>query len=234
MIIPPQVNPARIAWDLRKAKPGRYEAYWRERPPVLSPALFESSKPVWLEIGAGSGWFFVEMARLHGDKQLIAIERSKTRGVRLVRKAAKSGLDNLAAFRGNAIPALIHGIPDRSVDRVYILYPCPWQRNSQRKNRWYLHPIMRHLVRILRPKGTLVWASDQKFYIDEARLVCERHHGMKVHEHGPIEPNPYNSLDLFPGGRTKFERTFLAAGQPCYELVAERGEEIRPLMPLMQ
>lgn len=221
LIAPPQVNPTRIAWDLRQAAPEKYEAYWRARPSVLPSTLFRGPRPVWLEIGAGSGWFFVEMARLNQDKQLIAIERSKTRGLRLVKKASKSGMENLAAFRGNAIPALIHGIPDRSVDRVYILYPCPWQRNSQRKNRWYLHPIMRHLIRILRPGGSVVWASDQQFYIDEARVVCEKHHGMTVHAHGPIAPNPYNALDLFPGGRTKFERTFLASGQPCYELAVE-------------
>ena len=221
------VNQGRLNWDLKSqghaSGNGQYEKYWAERNiQVLPPELFENKPRIWLEVGAGSGWFFVEMARQYPDTFLIAIERSKERGRRLVRKAGKSGLNNIAAFRGNAIPALIHCVPTASVDRVYILYPCPWQKNAQRKNRWYLHPIMPHLVRILKEGGLLIWASDQKFYIDEAHFVCREKYGLTPLAHGELAPNPYNDLDRFPGGRTKFESSFLTQGQPCYELVVRK------------
>ena len=148
---------------------------------------------------------------------------SRMRGKRLVKKAARSGLPNLAGFRGNAIPTLIHGIPSESVERVYLLYPCPWVRNSQRKNRWYVHPIMPHLVRILKKGGLLIWASDQKFYIDEAAFVSENIYKMKPLVCGPISLNPYNDLQDFPSGRTKFEQTFLRQGMPCYEAIVTKS-----------
>lgn len=217
------VNVAKLKWDLEK--PGeRYEAFWKEQHKDLIPQeLFRQNKDVWLEVGAGSGWFFVEMARLHPEKFLIAIERSRLRGQRLVRKAQKSMLPNLAPFRGNAIPTVIHGVPGESVNRLYLLYPCPWPKNAQRRNRWYLHPIMPHFLRILKPGAQIVWASDQKFYIDEAKFVCEQKYGMKVLAYGELAPNPYNDLALFPGGRTKFENMFLNANQSCYELIVEKS-----------
>jgi tRNA (guanine-N7-)-methyltransferase len=219
----PEYNPSRLKWDISRASQDQYEKFWGEKTFQLIPKEhFEQEKPIWLEVGAGSGFFFAEMARLYPDRFLIAIERSKMRGLRLVRKVARTPVSNLAGYRGNAIPALIHGVPSERLERLYLLYPCPWPKNAQRKNRWYLHPIMPHLLRALKPGGLMVWASDQKFYIDEARFVCETVYGMKVLVHGQIAPNAYNDLAQFDGGRSKFEQTFLKQGQPCYELVVEK------------
>ena len=225
--VSPNVNFARIAWDLKSRTGARfeqYDKYWAERQLECIPReLFQQPVPIWFEIGAGSGWFFVELARLNPDRFLIAIERSKMRGKRLVRKAKRSGLQNLAGFRGNAIPALIDGVPSESVDRIYLLYPCPWPKTSQRKNRWYLHPIMPHLSRILKKGGLIIWASDQRFYIEEAHFVCTKFYGLSPLVVGQVEPNAYNDLGNFPGGRTKFERSFLSQGQPCYELIVQKS-----------
>ena len=224
-VTPPTANLGQIAWDIDRAlaKHEKHQAYWLEKNhSPIPPQIFKNHTKLWLEIGAGTGHFFVELARLNPNSHLIAIERCKLRGRRLVKKITKSGLTNINAFRGNAIPALITAIPVASLDRIYIMYPCPWPRNSQRKNRWYLHPVMANLVRILKPGGKLIWASDQKFYIDEATFVCESKFKMKTLSQGPIEPNPYNDLAHFPGGRTKFEAGFLSSGSPCYELISEK------------
>jgi tRNA G46 methylase TrmB len=218
----PQFNPARLKWDIQQNGYNQFDSYWAARNRVLiDPAHFKREEPVWLEIGAGTGGFFEQMAKHHPDRFLIAIERCKVRAQALTKRITRAALPNLVGYRGNAVPALIHGVPTASVERLYILYPCPWPKNSQRRNRWYLHPIMPHLVRSLKNDGLLIWASDQKFYIDEARFVCESIFGMRILAHGEIQPNAYNSLEFFEGGRTKFERTFLESGQPCYELVAQ-------------
>jgi tRNA G46 methylase TrmB len=218
-----ECNPGRLAWDLSQNEWESYAKYWVQREyPLFPPEIFLRPEPLWLEIGAGSGWFFVNLASHYPDRYLIAVERCKMRGQRLIRKAGRSGLGNVAGFRGNAIPALIQAIPDQSLERIYLLYPCPWPKTAQRRNRWYLHPVMPHLLRVLRPGGKLIWASDQKFYIDEAQWVCQNHFKMRTLSHGVLSPNPYNDLELFPGGRTKFEQTFLKNGLPCYELIAEK------------
>ena len=219
---PQPINPARLKWDLSRRKPGgQYEAFFAERN-RMPAELFQGDLPIWLEVGAGTGKFFAELAARHPEARLIAIERCRERAHRLVRKAARSGLPNFHGLRGNVIPTLMHGIPTESLDRIYILYPCPWLKTSQRKNRWYLHPVMPHLLRILRPGGLLIWASDQKFYIDEARYVCDSVYQLPVLSHGELSPNPWNDLALFPEGRTKFEATFRAEGNPCHELIVSK------------
>lgn len=222
-----ELNPTRLAWDLkRRQNLDKFEAFWRSRYAGFLPSeQFQTDKPVYFEVGAGSGWFFTEMAKRFPEIQFLAVERARDRGTRLVRKTQRAGLPNLVGFRGNAIPALIHGIPAESVSRLFILYPAPWPKISQRKNRWYLHPILPHLMRVLKPGGELVWASDQKFYIDEAKWVCEERLKLETLAYGPIAPNEWNGLLPFPEGRTKFERTFLAQGQPCYELICRRPSE---------
>jgi len=220
----PSLNVGRLKYDMRLPKDPRYYDYWKGRNHTLiPPEVFSGGNPVSLEIGAGTGWYLLKMAKLKPLSHFIAIERCRMRGNRLVHRAERAALPNVWAYRGNAIPALIHGVPSESVDRLYILYPCPFPKSSQRKNRWYLHPLMPHLKRILKPGGLLIWASDQKFYIDEARYVCESHFEMNPLVHGEISPNPYNDLELFPGGRTKFEASFLGSGQPCYELIVKKS-----------
>ena len=60
-------------------------------------------------------------------------------------------------------------------------------------------------------KGRLIiWASDQRFYIEEAHHVCTKFYGLSPLAFGPVEPNAYNDLGSFPGGRTKFEDPSLA------------------------
>ena len=217
------INATRIKWELGNLQPDRFLHHWTgKRGPKIPDELFSRPK-VWLEIGAGTGWFFMDAARLLPDVQFVAIERCKVRGKRLIKRTAKSGLMNMAGFRGNAVPAVLNAVPKESVDMIFILYPCPFPKNSQRKNRWYLHPVMPHIVSTLKKGGKIVWASDQKYYIDEAEYVCREVLGLKTLQHGQIQPNDLNLFHLFPKGRTKFEYTFLEAGQPCYELISEKA-----------
>ena len=139
----------------------------------------------------------------------------------MIQKFVKSRLTNIQGFRGNAIPALITGIPSESVERIYILYPCPWPKNAHRKNRWYLHTVMPHLVRILKPGGLIIWASDQEFYIREATFVSETKYSLKSLYSGQILPNEWNTLTDFPSGRTSFESKFFSTNHTCFELISQ-------------
>jgi tRNA (guanine-N7-)-methyltransferase len=220
----PDFSLVQTAMERTRRVQAKYEQYWGVRRGVgLTAEKLQGFEEVWLEVGAGSGDFFLKTARLRPRTLCIAIERDKMRGKALLRRGKRAALPNLLAYRGNVVPTLTAEVPPGSLDRIFILYPCPWPKNSQRKNRWYNHPVMAHMVRSLKPGGRMVWASDQKFYIDEARFACERYHGLKVLAHGPVAPRPDNGLEAMSPGRTKFEITFLASGQPCFELIVEKN-----------
>lgn len=224
-VAPPSANLTQTDWDLKQREHTQAlnEKYWLDKghTPIPKEIFLKHSK-IWLEIGAGTGGFFLEVAKNNPDTHLIAIERCKIRSGRMIQKFSKSGVHNIQGFRGNAIPALITGVPSESIERIYILYPCPWPKNAHRKNRWYLHTVMSHLVRILKPGGLLIWASDQEFYIREAAFVSESKYQLQTLFNGQITPNLYNDLERFPNGRTSFESKFLSSGQPCFELISQR------------
>ncbi|MFM8269045.1 MAG: tRNA (guanine(46)-N(7))-methyltransferase TrmB [Pseudomonadota bacterium] len=221
---PPEFNASRIDWDLKHNSDHQlYEDFFQDRRAPEIPKSFLKPQSLWLEIGAGTGHFFESLARLHPEKSLVAIERDRMRGKRLVRRSQECGLTNFLGIRGNAISAFMTGIASETLERVYILYPCPWPKNAHRKHRWHFHPTMLKLVAALEKNGHLILASDQKFYVDEAHYVCTQKYGLEVLRHGEISPHPLNALELFPKGRTKFEQSFLAQGQPCYELIVKKS-----------
>lgn len=223
--LPPQFNVARIDWDLEHSKKHHcYEDFFKNRKAPEIPDSFFKKQSLWLEIGAGTGQFFETLARLHPEKNLVAIERDRMRGKRLARRTLESGLKNFLGIRGNAISAAMTGLPAETLERIYILYPCPWPKNSQRKHRWHFHPTMPKLVQALEPEGLLILASDQKFYVEEAHYVWKERFGLEVLKFGEVSAHPLNSLSFFPEGRTKFERSFLSSGQPCYELIVRKSK----------
>lgn len=203
----------------------KFEAYFKGRNNHFIPESSFAGKDVWLEIGAGSGQFFAELAQKLPAKHFIAVERDKERAATLVGKMRRLKLPNFEGYRGNAISALLHGIPSNSVEKIFIMYPCPFYRPGQRKHRWYMHAVMPHFFRILKDQGQMIWTSDQKFYIDEAHFILKEKYAFDVLSYGEVSPNPHNYLEFFPGGRTKFERSYLELGHPVYEVIVQK---VRP------
>lgn len=218
-----QFNASRIQWDLKSSRPtDQFQTHFIHRKGPQVPSHFLKPNSLWIEIGAGTGQFFESLARLHPEKNLVAIERDRMRGKRIVRRSDEAQLNNFIGIRGNAITTAMTGLPPQSCERIYILYPCPWPKNSQRKHRWHFHPVMPKLVEALELGGLFILASDQKFYVEEAHYVATTQYDLEVIKFGEVSPHPLNSVDLFPEGRTKFERSFLASRQPCYELLLRK------------
>lgn len=219
------INRSRLTLDCRRLeKTASYVSFYQKRKCLQLPvADFSRYQEVWLEIGAGSGSFFLEMAKRRPNNLLIAVELDRMRAKSLLKRSNKLQLENLIACRGNIVPTLIQGIPEKSLDRIYILYPCPWSKTSQRRHRWYLHPAMAYLARSLKVGGRIIWASDQEFYVNEARFVCETFYSLHTLAHGRLRPNAYNDLDTLPEGRTKFESVFLKKDHPCFELIVQKN-----------
>ena len=131
-----EASATRIDWELAKQKNAKYEEFWKERA-VLPPEIFTNDARVWFEIGAGTGHFFSELALHYPDVKLLALERCRHRARRLVNRSKRLGRENFVGLRGNAIPTMVQSIPDASLERLYILYPAPWPKNTHRKNRWH-------------------------------------------------------------------------------------------------
>src|SRR5207244_13482632 len=67
---------------------------------ALEPAgLFPRTQPLEVELGSGDGSFAVDYARLHPDRNFLAVERLLGRLRKIERKGLRAGLANLRLVR---------------------------------------------------------------------------------------------------------------------------------------
>src|SRR4051812_30441146 len=62
-------------------------------------ALFPSAQPLEVELGSGDGGFIAQWAKLHPERNFIAVERLLGRLRKIDRKGQRAGLTNLRALR---------------------------------------------------------------------------------------------------------------------------------------
>jgi len=163
-----------------------------------------------LEIGCGVGLHPIQYSQAHPDRFLIAIEHttekfSKFEG-RLKRHAP---IPNLLAVHANAISWVTHRLKEKSVDRIFILYPNP-------KPRWTGLPFFQRLIWILKPEGQLTLATNLEDYAAEARRQLPAQFGLELQVDRKILPL---SLESGFRPRTHFEKKYLMRGETCMDLV---------------
>jgi len=197
------------AWS--RADLARYLMRWSQAivPPI--PEDYWSFDWRALDLGCGFGKYILERSGRHPDRGYLGIDKGHLRGGNLVKRCAATGRANLFGLHGNAIPILA-GMPANSVDEVTIFYPNPWWPPRHRKKRWSYHPLLPHLVALLKPGGRLILTSNEAFYLREWIYALSHHPALPplaLIEAGPVRCNP---------GRTHFETKFLTEGTPIGEV----------------
>ena len=105
-------------------------------------------QPIDLEIGAGQGLHAIAYARAHPERQLIAVEKTHTRFAKLQgRKKSHPALLNLWIAQADASAFVSHLIPDKSLSKVFILYPNPYPKHNQANLRWHNRPFLATLFK---------------------------------------------------------------------------------------
>jgi tRNA (guanine-N7-)-methyltransferase len=141
---------------------------WAENPerrPIDLDALFPDAREIWLEIGFGGGEHMVAMAAAHPRVGIIGCEAFINGVAMLLARIERAGLGNLAIHPGDARD-LMDVLPDRSVARVFLLYPDPWPKKRHHKRRLISPPFLRQAVRVLKPGGRLHVATDWPDYAE--------------------------------------------------------------------
>lgn len=160
----------------------------------------------YLEIGAGRGLHAVQFAQTNPDKQLIAIERTKVKFEDFAKRALAEKLDNLTPVHADAIPWVVHALPPRSLDGVFLLYPNPEPKNAQQ--RWLNMPFFEFLISRLKPEAKVVLATNIEDYFEEAKAQTEQ-----------VWQLPFKAFEVDKSSkRTHFEIKYLARGETCYQL----------------
>ena len=135
-------------------------------PHPLEPAtLFARPvREVWLEVGFGAGEHLLAQAAANRDVGLIGCEPYVSGVVRMVRGLLDSGLDNIRIWRDDA-RLLIDRLAERSVARVFILFPDPWPKTRHHKRRFISAPVLERLAAVMRDDAELRVATDDGGYL---------------------------------------------------------------------
>lgn len=191
-----------------------FEESVKEKELLSFKELFGNDNPVHLEIGCGKGQFACELATKNPDINVLAIEKSSNVIVDAAEKAISLDIPNLILLRCEA-EYLEKFIPEKSVDRIYLNFSCPFPKKSYSIHRLTHRRFLSIYEKLLKDGAEIHQKTDNKglfeFSLNE------------LSGYGFTLKNV--SLDLhaskFEGNiMTEYEKRFTELGQPIYRLEA--------------
>lgn len=208
---------------------------WSEsEPAVLDPTrLFDrnesDARDVELEVGFGKGRFLLAAARQWPERDFIGCDYAR-KLVRKVRdRVAREGLTNVRLYKGEARHLLGELLPEGSIARVHVYFPDPWPKRRHAKHRFFAPPGPDLVARVLRPGGSLLFATDHEPYAREvaARLRADpRFCGVLPEAFRDVPPSGFDAIfesRCVPTFRLAFER---AASGPSSSRTAGKGDAV--------
>lgn len=148
----PGLAPGAVGWDENP-----------ERNPIELVERF-GGKPVWLEIGFGSGEHLVHQAEANPGVEIIGCEPFVNGVATLLGKLRKSKANNVAVHGGDARD-LMDVLPEASIDRAFLLYPDPWPKKRHHRRRFVTPEHLEPLARVMKPGAVLRVATDIPDYV---------------------------------------------------------------------
>ena len=144
------------------------------RPPAEGPIdpsrLMPGARETWLEIGFGGGEHMAAQAASHPDILLLGAEPFLNGVASALRHVDARGLRNVRIHDGDARD-LMSRLPDAGLDRIFVLFPDPWQKVRHHKRRLVSPAFAAEAARLLRPGGRLRLATDWADYADQMLKV---------------------------------------------------------------
>ncbi|QCI20092.1 MAG: tRNA (guanosine(46)-N7)-methyltransferase TrmB [Buchnera aphidicola (Brevicoryne brassicae)] len=142
--------------------------------PLNFSSIFNSSDPVILEIGFGSGRSLVQTAMNFPDKNFLGIEVYKSGIGSCLNLAYIYKLKNLKIIYYDAIEVINIMILDHTLLTVQIFFPDPWNKKRHKKRRILQSDFLKVLAKKLIFNGILHIVTDSEeyaFYILD-RINC--------------------------------------------------------------
>ena len=106
--------------------------------------------PLWLEIGFGAGEHLAWQAAAHPEVLLVGCEVYRNGIAALLAQIEGRDLSNIRLWPEDARD-LIDRLPDRSVARVFLLFPDPWPKSRHAERRFIGPANLDSLARIMVP-----------------------------------------------------------------------------------
>ncbi|MFT3674150.1 tRNA (guanine(46)-N(7))-methyltransferase TrmB [Aestuariivirga sp.] len=185
-------TPKFLFYGRRKGKPlrrrhsGLMESFLPTVALDLAEPLAGLGERRWLEIGFGGGEHLAHQAALHPEMSFIGAEAFLNGVAKLLAHLEDQKAANVRVFYGDARD-LLEALPDRSLERIYLLYPDPWPKERQKKRRFVSAATLAQFHRLLQDGGLFLFASDIPDYVAWTREHATAHGGFGE-EGDPAQP----------------------------------------------
>jgi tRNA (guanine-N7-)-methyltransferase len=126
--------------------------------------VFQRDAKCVLEIGFGSGYSLLAMAKAHPEQNFIGIETHLPGIGTLLQGVEAEQLQNVRVYYADAVEVLGQSIPDASIDVVQIFFPDPWPKRKHHKRRLIQDAFVNLIIKKLKPRGALHLATDWEHY----------------------------------------------------------------------
>lgn len=154
-------------------------------------ACFGRRAPRVLDIGCGMGDTTLELARRHPENDYLAVEVHRPGVGHLIRRAAAEGVYNLRVICHDVLDVLQTGLPERSLDQVYIFFPDPWPKKKHHKRRLVSTAFLARLLPKLKSHARLYLATDWEDLAAHMLQVCDDCDGLiNLAGRGHYTPRP--------------------------------------------
>ncbi len=172
--------------------------------------LFDTQRPVEIEIGCGKGRFLINSAMAYPGINYLGIERA-LRYFRIMKdRVVRRELANVRLLRDDAVYFVERFIPDGAVSAYHIYFPDPWPKKRHRKRRLFNTRSLEEIERTLAGGGTLDFATDYVEYYEEIMALLETSNRLTALEEIPERVRELGS-DL-----TNFETKYTAEGRAIH------------------
>jgi len=163
------------------------------------------NKPLWVEIGFGSGRHLLYQAQHNPDVHLIGLELHRPSLEQVMRRIDLEKLDNVWVIDYDA-RLFMELLPSNRVERIFVHFPVPWDKKPHR--RVISDTFLQEAMRVLTPGGTLELRTDSDNYFHYAMEVFTKPKQVRL----TLEKN------LEAAVRSKYEDRWRRMEKDIYEI----------------
>lgn len=176
-----------------------------------SVSLFGRSAPLEIEIGTGKGLFLRQATAACPDHDFLGIEVARKYARFAAANLAKGERANGKVIHGEGARILAQRVRTASICAIHVYFPDPWWKKRHRKRRVMHEGVLRHVQRVLHPRGVLhFWTDVWEYYQSTLALI-----GQVTELQGPEIP-PERPATHDTDYRTHFERRVRQHDLPVY------------------
>lgn len=133
--------------------------------------IFGRKTAVHIEIGSGKGTFLVNQAQAFPEIDFLGIEWANKYYKYAVDRIGRRSLHNVRMVRTEAASFIANSIDMATVTCFHIYYPDPWPKKRHNKRRFVCAENVSQMIRCLKKKGIINFATDHKEYFQWAKDV---------------------------------------------------------------